>query len=77
MNDLYEMREQLIEGDPIEMFELLTGRIAKALAVIDRIKAADPDLFNPDEDADEDVYQTYGSAGRYLRENFLAALKAD
>lgn len=46
-----------------------------AESTLAKIKAADPDLFDPDEDAEDKVYETYGSNGRYLREDFLAAMK--
>lgn len=54
-----------IQGEEIERLE----------AVIARVKAADPDLFDPDEHAEDKVYESYGSNGRYLREDFLDAVR--
>jgi len=51
------------------------ARALKAEAILARIKSADPDLFDPDEHAEDTVYETYGSNGRYLRDDFLEAVR--
>lgn len=46
-----------------------------ALSQLAKIKAADPDLFDPTGGTDRGAaYETYGSAGEELREKFLAAI---
>jgi hypothetical protein len=50
------------------------SRALKAESILARVKAADPELFDTDEDAEDWVYETYGSAGRRLRRDFLKAV---
>lgn len=61
------------EGAPRQMD--WKTRAERAEAKLAKIKAADPELFDTNEDAEEWVYETYGSAGRRLREAFLTAMK--
>ena len=65
------------------MFRANLERAEKAEATIARLRAVDPQLFDDfdpeDEDAwdlDEAVYETYGHAGRGLREGFRKTLEA-
>jgi hypothetical protein len=48
----------------------------KAEATLARLMTVDLDLFDPDEDAEDRVYETYGSAGRRLRREFLKAVRS-
>lgn len=73
LTDTYRPHVQEV-GVLREVSTYLQEHIEHLEATIARLKAADPDLFNPDEDAEDKVYETYGSNGRYLREDFLAAL---
>lgn len=44
---------------------------------LQQLQECDPDLFDPDERAEDAVYETYGSNGRYLREAYLEIMGDD
>jgi hypothetical protein len=54
--------------------EIDRSHVERAVAAetkLAQLKMCDPDLFDPDERAEDAVYETYGSNGRYLREAYL------
>lgn len=56
----------------------VTAQRDKAYAILNAIKAADPDLFDPAGGTSRGAaYETYGSPGHRLREAFCAAVGID